>query len=481
MATPDQNQAVTPALQTLIQTHFGSLNLAGAPQLISDDQFVALQNAYSYDVGNLAVFPGPLELAAPPSGYDFSEIWGVVENGVSYIICQMTDGSLYAYDIVANTFALITTGTTVHGLTLTKWQGKDPSGNPEAVLFVDTTLGYASWDGTSWTILDDTMTGQAIAVYAGRVWIAIGSAISYTDPSSYNDFGDDGGAFTVSDPNMNGPVITLLASQDWLYIIGSSIMALNNVAITTVTGSSTTTTTFFVTLVASSIGITTRKAALCYDNTLLLVTDTGLYAYYGLTGQKISAPMGDNFAGDYYLSAAQVFGKTILFMDQGFCYVVEDNRWFNVSYSFSPWIAQDTLIFDGLTGYVATASALYKFGADTATQQDVYIHTKLFDAGNAVIDKVVTQIGVEFFQNELVIPANSPAPFSLSWRADGFIRSSSVFSHDNVDGTVNQFLANTLNLKDRYFSLALSIAAYPGTSISGFFFRFKDSTPWPSS
>jgi hypothetical protein len=474
---PQQDSATR--LQTLIQSHFGSLNIADAATLIQDDQFVALQNAMSYSTGNCAVFPGPLLLSAPPTGKSIHNIWCAFVASVAYIMVQMTDGSLYSYDIATDTFASVKTGTTVDGLFFAKFQGGDGLGDPDALLWTDTNLGYGYWDGTTWHTIDATIKGNSIAVYAGRAWIAVGNNIVYTSISGYTDLGDDGGAFTVTDPTMNGPIVKLLASQDWLYIIGSSLMALNNVQVQTVGGSSSTTTTFFITLVASSIGIQTDKAALCYDNTLLLVTDSGIYAYYGLVGQKISAPMGDNFKGSYYLSACHVFGKTVLFIDNGFCFIPEDNRWFNVSYSFSPWLVQDTLIHDGLTGYVATASGLYQFGADTATAQDVYIHTKLYDAGNASIDKQLVKIGMELYQNELVNPANDPAPISISWRADGFITSSAAFSANNIDGTLNQWLRQTVNLKDRYFSIAITLSALPGTSVSAFMFQFQDSTIWP--
>ena len=474
----DQQQSAT-RLQTLIQTHFGGLNLADAATLIQDDQFVALQNAMPYSTGNVAVFPGPLLLSAPPTGKSFKNIWCSYVGGKAVIICQMTDGDLYSYDITGDTFTLITTGTTVNGIFFAKFQGGDSLGNPDALLWTDTTNGYGYWDGTTWHVIDASIKGNTIAVYAGRAWIAIGNSITYTSVSGYTDFGDDGGAFTVTDPSMNGPIVKLLATQDWLYIIGSSLVALNNVAISNVAGSSSTTTTFFVTLVASSIGIQTDKAALCYDNTLLLVTDSGIYAYYGLVGQKISAPMGDNFSGQYYISAAHVFGKTILFIDNGFCYIPEDNRWFNVSYSFSPWLVQDTLIYDGLDGYMATASGLYQFGADTATAQDVYIHTKLFDSGNASINKQLVKIGIEFYQNELVTQPTTPPLISMSWRADGFLTSSATFSHDNINGSLNQFIRDTVNLIDRYMSQAITLSAPPGISISAFLFRFNDSTPWP--
>jgi len=480
---PAQQNNAAPSLQTMIHTAFGGLNLSAGPTAIGDNEFLGLQNLMPYANGNLAVVPSPLLLSAPPTGKSIHALWCQTLATVPYIIVQMTDGSLYFYKQSTNVWTLIVTGTTVNGLSVTKFQGSDASGNPEAVLFADTTLGYASWIApNTWTIIDAAKTGQAICVYSGRVWIAIGQSIVFTSPDGYKDFtlANGGGSFTPTDPSMSTPPIQLLVAQNWLYILGSSIMALNNVQITQIGNTTNSVTTFFVTLVSSSVGIATPKAAMVYDNTLIVVTNIGVFVYYGLTAQKISKNMGDNFSGSFYISAATIFGKTVLFLDNGYCFQIEDNRWFNVDFSVLPtWITQDTQVFDGVTGYVASATGLYQFAADTATAVACFVHTKLFDAGNASINKQVTKMGIEFFQNQLVNPLNVAPIVTLRYRADGFINSSRTFTHDNLNGTLNTFIRDTINLIDRYFSMAVYFGAPPGTSIGGFFWQFQDSTSWP--
>src|SRR5207249_1692345 len=42
------------------------------------------------------------------------------------------------------------------------------------ILILDPDHGYLSWDGTTFRVIDATRTGDAIAVFEGRVWIAKG-------------------------------------------------------------------------------------------------------------------------------------------------------------------------------------------------------------------------------------------------------------------------------------------------------------------
>lgn len=484
-AAPQPTQQAN--LRTLIHYQFGGLNLSDSAQAIADTEFVALQNMMPYANGNLAVFPGPLPIFEP-TGHTIHDIWGVVQLDVPYILYQLSTGALYALNLTTYTSALITTGTTIDGLHFTKWQSQDANGNPEAVLFSDTNLGYGSWDGTSWTVLEMTLTGQCLCVYAGRVWVAVGNTVNYTAPDTYDDFmlADYGGTFEITEPSMNAPPISMLASQNWMYIVGNSVMALNNVQIQSVAGSATLSTTFFLTLVSSSIGIQTEKACTVYNNTLLISTNIGVYSYYGLVGTKITQNMGDNFTGAYYLSIMQVMGKTILFSNQGYCLMLDDGRWFNLSYATangdpftSPWTQQDTLIFDGLTGYITDGTAIYELGGDNDTAQTCFVHTKLYDAGNAIVNKQVTKFGVEYYQNQLLQPPLTNVKLDIAYQADGFILSSNVFTHYNESAVNNNFVRDTINLIDRYFSTAMTLVAPPGTSISGFYWQFQDSTTWP--
>lgn len=545
-------------LKSLVQSAFGSLNLSDSAQAMPDSDFTACQNAMPYANGNLLVFPNPLKLFNAVAGHGtVSSLWAMVVADVAYAILQMSDGYLYAVNLSSFAAVAITTGTSIGGLHLTKWQGQAPdvtltnatwaggvatftvsgatnpyipgevivvtglnpagyngaylitaiagmtfkvtlaanpgayvsggeaNNNPEAVVFSDTTLGLSFWTGTAALTFNAALTGQCLTAYSGRLWVVIDQNITYSAPDSFTDFNlsDLAGSFQITEPSMNGPPLALLPSQNWMYIVGSSLMALNNVQVQSLAGSTTLVTTFFLTLVSSSIGITNERAALIYESALWLVTDIGVYAFYGLTGSKISKNMGDNFSGGYFLSFCEVLGKTLLVINNGYVLMLQDRKWFNVYYSgvplASPWLSQATLIFDGLTCYVSDAGAVYQFGADTISVVSALVHTKLYDAGNPVINKQVTKFGIEYFQSQLIQPPAVGAPWNFSYQADGFVSSSNRLAHAGLPVAANGFYRDSINLIDRYFSTGVSLNAYPGTAISGFYWQFQDSTSWP--
>ena len=68
------------------------------------------------------------------------------------------------------------------------------------------------------------ISGSAIEIYAGRVWIANGPTITFSVPGSVNDFssGNGGGNFTSSDSFLRVAYIQLKQTNGFLYLIGDS-------------------------------------------------------------------------------------------------------------------------------------------------------------------------------------------------------------------------------------------------------------------
>ena len=85
----------------------------------------------------------------------------------------------------------------------------------------------------SWTVQSSgVIGGTAIATYAGRVWIASGRVVNFTDINSYFSFGGAGGSFTIQDDYLHNGVTALYSANSYLYIFGdSSIDALSNVTV----------------------------------------------------------------------------------------------------------------------------------------------------------------------------------------------------------------------------------------------------------
>lgn len=481
MAQP-QAQQQQPRSLTLIERSFRTVNLSSGPTALRDGEYLELENLMPYGEGHLTVFPGPGGAIPAPAGKTIHAIWGVVIASQPYVVAQMSDGSVYAAT-PGGSFALLTGAgtTTVNGLHIDKWQATDAQGNPEAMLWVDTVKGYGSWTGSTWNVLAAGQTGQCLAVYAGRVWIGAGQQVVYTAPGTYNDFlaADYAGAFKVTDPSMNGPIIALRATQNWLYLIGSGMVALNNVQVQNVAGSSALSTTFFVTPVSSSIGITADRASIVLDNILFLVTETGLWAYRGLNGQNIANNMGDNFAGTQSLFAAQVYARNILTTSAGYNLMADTGQWFTTVADSLTWVSTATITWQGLSGWVTNGSSVFQVGTDFSSVRTCVLHSKLFDAGNGAANKRAINAGFELFQDELLANPPTGRKVSGTWSLTGFTAESPSVSFGKLDVTQNQWVRGTVSMTDRYLGFELNLSAPPSCAVGAFMIQFQESTEWP--
>lgn len=482
MASP-QAQPQQPRSLTLIERSFRTVNLSSGPTALRDGEYLELENLMPYGEGHLTVFPGAGNIVAAPAGKTITAIWGIVIGSQPYVIAQMTDGSVYASAAPGGAFTLIAAvgSTTVNGLHIDKWQATDAQGNPEAMLWVDTVKGYGSWTGSTWNVLEPTQTGQCLAVYAGRVWIGAGQEVVYTAPDSYNDFNaaDYAGAFKVTDPSMNGPIIALRATQNWLYLIGSGMVALNNVQVQNVAGSSALSTTFFITPVSSSVGITTDRASLVLDNILFLVTNTGLWAYRGLNGQNIAQNMGDNFAGSQSLFAAQVYARNLLTTSAGYNFMADSGQWFTTTADSLTWTSTATIIWEGLSGWVSNGGSVAQIGTDFATVRNCILHSKLFDAGNGAANKRAINAGLELFQDGLLASPPTGRSVSGSWSLVGYKAQSPSVAFGKLDVTENAWVRGAVSMTDRYLGFQLNLSAPPSCAVGALMIQFQESTEWP--
>ena len=482
MAAPSNASPQQPRSLTLIERSFRTLNLTTGPTALKDGEYLELENLMPYGEGHLTVFPGPGNAIAAPSGKTISATWGIVIASQPYIIGQMSDGSVYAAK-PGSTFVLIAAAgsTTVGGLHIDKWQATDADGNPEAMLWVDVAKGYGSWTGSTWNVLNAARTGQCLAVYAGRVWIGVGQEIVYTAPDCYNDFNDAdyAGAFAITDPSMNGFIIALRATQNWLYIIGSGMMALNNVQVQNVADSSALSTTFFVTPVSSSVGLVTDRAAVVLDNVLFLVTNTGLWGYRGLNGQNIANNMGDNFDGSQALFASQVYGRNVLTTSAGYNLLVDTGQWFSTITDSLSWVSTATTIWEGLSGWVTNGAYVYQFGSDFVTVRNAVMHSKLFDCGNGAANKRAINAGFELYQDGLLPSPPTGRSITGTWNLVGYKSTSPSQSFGALDVTQNHWVHGTTSLTDRYLGLELNLSAPPSCAVGAFMIQFQESTEWP--
>ena len=157
-----------------------------------------------------------------------------------------------------------------------------------------------AWVNYSMSIFTSgTLLGTAIAVYAGRVWIAIDRTVQFTDAGAYNSFGGSGSAFTINDSYLHNSITALYAANNYLYIFGDdSIDVLSNV--TVVNGLAQ----FSRINVSSSIGTSQPRSVFPFVRSLAFSNNSGFYVVSGATPQKVSDDLDD-------LVAATDFGTPI--------------------------------------------------------------------------------------------------------------------------------------------------------------------------
>jgi hypothetical protein len=503
----NNTQAAVPRDQTLVEHAIASANISASPMAIPDGEAAQLENLMPYAPGNLAIVPGPATINSIQLGGTFliQRFWAFTFSGTLYFIAQATDGAVFMqpYNGTAWTQLVAPGGTTADGLHMARWQGVDAQGNPDAVLWCDTQKGYGSIVPTTWRVIDATKTGQCLAVYAGRVWIANGATVIYTAPDSYADFlaADYAGSFTVNDPTLNGNIIGLQVAQNWLYLIGAGMMALNNVQVQSVAGSSTLVTTYYLTPVSSAISIVNEQAALTIDNALFIASNGSLWLFSGLNGEVVSAAMGNNFNGDQFLIAANIFGKLCIITSAGYVYLVRERRWFTMiadaqQFTAYTWTnaalspsGQSTILGLVWTTAISGATAIQQIGADTSgTIRTATLTTKLYDCGNASINKQFKKIGCELWPNDLIAFTLPTGGFGATLQALGFNAVSEAFSmlqwlSKPAAGFApgDTFLPRSINLIDRYAAIQCVLNLPAGISVGAVMIQFDDLTPWPDA
>jgi hypothetical protein len=267
-------------------------------------------------------------------------------------------------------------------------------------------------------VVGAALNGTAIASYAGRVWIAIGKVIAFTDVGTWNSFAGAGGQLTINDSYLHDNITALYAANGFLYIFGSdSIDILSNV--TVVNG----VTAFSRTNITSSVGTSSPRSIYPFSRSLMFANNYGVYALSGATPQKVSTNLDglfdpNVFVGGLIAGSVTIFGElciawTMRIVDRfTTIYGVNTTRtvlavlfrdmWFFV-YPTTTGVGFD--IGDMLSMPIGDLQALYTFplaGSNTMRKMfDVqnaitmaYLQTKLWDGGSPVSTKELIRVGL---------------------------------------------------------------------------------------
>ncbi len=268
------------------------------------------------------------------------------------------------------------------------------------------------WVGYSMTIQSSgTLLGTAIAVYAGRVWVAIDRTVQFTDVDSYSSFGGAGGSFTINDSYLHNTITALAAANNYLYIFGDdSVDILSNV--TVVNGI----TQFSRINASSSIGTNQPRSIFPFQRSLAFANNSGFYVLSGATPEKISDKIDDFVNAIDFTRAVWGFQVVVqgilcaaflvLFEDSFtapapftrsiFAVLFRGKWWFSSQLTAlgSQMNAAFSYPLTGLaTGCGWSGNSLYQLISGPNTN-DYLVKTKLWDGGAPQLDKQGVQAGI---------------------------------------------------------------------------------------
>lgn len=428
------------------------VNVRDARTGIGETEFAWLENAITIGAGAIQILPGPGPTVATLT-QGIATMKGFRLNGLPVIIAVGRDGSLTQVTPFGSVTVIAPPGTVSVNAELTIWQGSP-------ILIIDPIFGYSSWDGTTYTVLDATQTGEHLAVFQGRVWISKGRAITYTAPNSFSNFnpGDGGGSTNITDEAFEGNIFALVSALEQLWIVGdSAIEALSNV--TAFGAPPNVFTSFSISNVVSSVGSQYAASVIGYFRALVFASPFGVYALSGVTPQKISEKLDDfpftpplGVVANVPAAVAVVqntlavlflvtYGGTLARAGAGPIPLVAgfvQGKWFFAAQGDLTWIT--TVTVNGVAQAWGTdGTAIYQlFGADLCTAVSYKIMSKLYDHGSAVTEKALTKLGIELRTQpvsvgvELSCITNNPVLAGTVWNRDTTVRSNGTFPAASV-------------------------------------------------
>lgn len=275
--------------------------------------------------------------------------------------------------------------------------------------------------------LSGSLNGSSVAAFAGRVWIASGKVVSFTDVNSYNSFGGAGGSFTITDDWLNGSITALFAANNFLYIFGQdSIDVVSNVQV-----NSLGLTTFSRSNLTASVGTTIPKSIFAYLRSVYFASASGFYALSGATPQKVSDSI-DGVVNNINLSLP-IYGGQVLVRGKlcpSFAFTFYDanggltpstrsilaifnkGRWFFSSPTASPIQAMTSYSNNSVeTLAVFTTNSMVLPFFNTYTPVNWLVRTKLWDGGDPMADK--QPIRVSALSNWMVASNQMPIVTTL--------------------------------------------------------------------
>lgn len=406
-------------LATKVFRSFGGCYTKAQRSALPENRFYDLQNVMPIGDANLHTVFG---LSASLHDFGAHTIYAAIPvqvASVSYLMCFASDGTVWAYNIVAGTAAEIS-----GSYTLSASGAKCVSFYNTYVLFVDTT-GYYSWNGSgNMTLLSlsgGPTGGSDITVYSGCVFVSSGKLIqisaayngtSDTDPTMVNAWSETYGAtfLYMADPTLVGNIVRLWEQNGFLYIVGvSCLYALSNLYVPS--GASPPVPVFTLTPIQSIIGTDQAFSLFAFNTALMLCNRFGIYGIEGVTAQRLSEDIDGTFQ---YLTFSQsvsggacvvenVLNAAFLLTRSNDPVLGSGNivaMWFDSRWWFAN-IGSATFIVSAIVNGVPTLLAfignkLYQcFDTSQVNPPATQVMTPLWSMDDPLSDKEVVRAGIE--------------------------------------------------------------------------------------
>src|SRR3990167_1392534 len=374
------------------------MNQVDARTAIADDEAYWLENMIPIGAGALQVLNGPGDAVATIS-VGIASLWGFTLNGAPVHIAINRDGSVTQVTPGGAT----TNGATANSVdpsdaVCTIWRG--------TTILILSSLGYVSWDGTTFTVISTTQTGAALVVGQGRAWLISERTITYTAPNTYNDFtaGNGAGSTILTDEAFDGNVVAAVSALEQIWLVGNaSVEALSNVSSSGTAPNVVT--VFALTNIVPTIGTTSPQSLRGYFRALTFLAPYGAYALSGVTPQQLSEKLDGLFPSltiDDTVSACVAIVKNLL------CLAYQ---------GAVTWVT--TLIVGGVAQAWATdGTTIFRlFGAADTVDVTAKMVSKLHSFGSSMSGKFVTRAAVE---------VESSRPISPTLTIDSLYKSESV-------------------------------------------------------
>lgn len=444
MATARQQQAPVPPdqRQDYTTSDFDGVNTQAKRYQIKPSEQAWLENLQPIGAGNLKTVPGvsAVLLAIAETPY---YVQGFNLLGNDYLFVATTAGNLYQ-------IGPVNTGTYTKTLVDTAGNGAGKftacqcaQWENSTIVIIDGVNGYYDWTGgvltkgTSYAPAGARpafSTGQAIATFSSRVWVAsgrtiyfsnqLGSVVAGSSGLSYNDWtsaaGGLGGSFIMTDETMHSNVTQLYTANNFLYIFGQdSVSVISDVQV--VGG----VTVYTKTDLSTGVGTSYPDSISNYYRTLWFSNPSGFFGLHGTTAKKGS----DDLDGVYPLfnnmssappaiGAAPVVTSGLVTINNILCLaflvnyadpvagnrpllcVYFDGKWFFCSQGTNSGVGALTLICGALVAgqnkmYGLDSSGnLYQLFASASTSVSIIWSTALWDMDEPIRYKQVRKAGL---------------------------------------------------------------------------------------